>query len=264
MIPFGPLRASSSQVYADCRGYSIRGSPSLNAKIFTKRCQLQHGGAEKATLRPDEGLCLAYLLDDLAKLPVEVGVGRFEFLPADHQRCAEDDDLRAQRQRFNRLRHTQTADGLHRDINRIEYILQIIERAETGDHIAFVKAGVHDDVIDAHLLSLARPAGFIGAEHHIAHDFFVIALRHLDLLNDAGVMRLAHDDDHIAASFEHHLGFQARPIHRLEIDDYRCIREFPPEGADGVQTFGEEQWRTDFEPVDAGLDRGAGEVQRFI
>ena len=93
---------------------------------------------------------------------------------------------------------------------------------------------------------------------------FAVALRHFDLLNNAGVMRLPHDDHHVAAGFEHHLGFQPGAVHGFEVDHDGRVGKLPPEGAHGVQTLGQQQRRADLEPVDAGFDRGAGEVERFV
>ena len=121
----------------------------------------------------------------------KLGSARFEFLPAYDQRRAEDHDLRAQGEGLNRLRHAESADRLHRDIDRGQHVFQVVERAEPGDHVALVEAGVHDDEVDSHVLRLAGAAGLVRAEHDIAHDLLAVAPRHFDLLDDAGVMRLA-------------------------------------------------------------------------
>ena len=65
-------------------------------------------------------------------------------------------------------------------------------------------------------------------------------------------------------AWNHHLGFQAGAVHGLEVDHDGRVGEVGAKGAHGVQAFGEQEGRADLEPVDAGFDRGAGEVEGFV
>ncbi len=82
-----------------------------------------------------------------------------------------------------------------------------IQGAEAGDHIALIKSGVDNDIINAHRFRFFGPFGLVRADHHIRHYFAVVLFGHLDLLDDAGVVGLAHDDHHIGPGLKHHLGF---------------------------------------------------------
>ena len=220
---------------------------------------LSHDGLYAALWRVQMGermravgdLSLADPAHDVAQLHFEVGVSGFEFRAADHQRRAEDHDLRAHFQRLDGLIDAQAADRLYRNIDRFQHGRQVVQRAEAVDHVALVEAGMDDDVVDPHLLRFAGAAGFVGAEHDVAHHLAAVAFRHLDLLDDAGIVGLAHDHDHVRAGLEHHLGFQPGAVHRLEIGDDGHIGEVGAEGANTVQPLGQDQRRADFQPVDA-------------
>ena len=84
---------------------------------------------------------------------------------------------------------------------------------EEGDafKIAFVYIGPPGDLG----WTYEHDGRLVGAKHYIAHYFTAVLLGHFNLLNNAGIVRLAHHHHHIGSGFEHHFSFQSGPIHCL-------------------------------------------------
>ena len=77
-------------------------------------------------------------------------------------------------------------------------------------------------------------------------------------------MGAGHHDDVGGAGFGHHLGLEITAVHRLEIGDDGRVRKRGAEGADAVESLGEDERGAGLEPVDPGPHREGGGLEGFV
>jgi AraC-like DNA-binding protein len=73
-----------------------------------------------------------------------------------------------------------------------------------------------------------------------------------------------HHDDVGGAGFGHHLGLEVAAVHGLKIGDDGRVRKGGAEGADAVESLGEDERGAGLEPVDAGPQGEGGGLEGFV
>ena len=118
----------------------------------------------------------------------------------------------------------------------------------------------------------STPRSSIQRAHATRSSAAEIVAHHLDAevaagVDDAADRRLVgapHHDDEAGARLRHHLRFEVAAVHRLQVRDDRMIGKPRAELLDRAEAFGEEQGRAGLEPVDAGVDRDRGRLERLV
>ena len=186
------------------------------------------------------------LLADEAQGGLEVARGGLEGVGIDRERSAEDDERGAVFRATQRLFEGEATDGLDGHVDRLDDFAELVHRAghaETagGDTAAFIVADMVDDEITAQVFAELGAGDHVGAAEVIAHDLgaMVAAGLHDDL---QGLFVGAGHHHHVGgASLGHHLCFKVAAIHRLQVGHDRDVRESLTQGADAVQTLGQDE-----------------------
>src|SRR6476646_3411360 len=71
---------------------------------------------------------------------------------------------------------------------------------------------------------------------------------------DRGLVCAPHDDDEVGPGLGHHLRLEIPAVHGFQVSHDWVAGKTRAKLLDRVETFGQEQRRARFEPVDAGLD----------
>ncbi len=195
---------------------------------------------------------------------VQVGVGGLERGAVDHERRADHDERGAVTRALDGLLDRQPADGLHRNRHRAHDIVQLVERAEAGNHAPLVEPDVVHDDVHAQALQPAGVLDAIGRGHVVPHHLDAEVPPGIDHAPDRRLVGAAHDDDEVGPGLRHHLRFEIAAVHRFEIRDDGVIGKALSQAFDCVQPLGEQERRARLQPVHARRDADRGSLERFV
>ena len=186
------------------------------------------------------------LLADEAQGGLEVARGGLEGVGIDRERSAEDDERGAVFRATYRLFEGEATDGLDGYVDCLNDFAELVHRAghaETagGDTAAFIVADMVDDEIAAQVFAELGAGDHVGAAEVIAHDLDAMVTAGLHDYLKGFFVGTGHHHHVGGASLRHHFCFKVAAIHRFQVGHDRDVREGLTQGADAVETLGQDE-----------------------
>src|SRR5205823_9714641 len=110
------------------------------------------------------------VIADLLQRGKQIRVRWTEGGAVDHERRPDNNQRRTAFRALDSLLNRKTADGLHRDRDRGNDLVDLVEGAESADQAALVEADMVDDHVDAKALHPLRGRDAVACADIVSHD----------------------------------------------------------------------------------------------